>query len=159
MAEARRGETLPWKEGQVGPGMSLRVGVEQMVGAWIVLVDALLDQPHAEHAGIEVQVFLCRAGNGGDVVKAVDALHPAIMTRGRAAPNRRNAAATVRCGLCEFCSSIASQATWACEPPDCTYASSPCMQTSRPTASSDAVARSGNTSPTSFSRMKVPTAL
>jgi len=41
------------EEGEVGAGIGLAVGVEQMVGADVVLVDGLLDQPHAEQSGIE----------------------------------------------------------------------------------------------------------
>ena len=52
--------------------MSFGVGVEQMIRAGIVLVDALLDQPHAEHAGIEVEVLLRRPGDRRDVMKTVD---------------------------------------------------------------------------------------
>ena len=57
------------------PGLSFRVGIEQVIGAGIVLVDALLDEPHAEHAGVEVEVLLRRSGDGRDVMQAVDALH------------------------------------------------------------------------------------
>ena len=52
--------------------MALAIGVEQVIGARVVLVDALLHQAHAEHAGIEVQVLLCGSGDGGDVVEATD---------------------------------------------------------------------------------------
>ncbi len=55
--------------------MAVGVGVEQMVGGGIVLVDAALDQPHAEDAGIEVEVFLRRTRDRGDVVDAVDPVH------------------------------------------------------------------------------------
>ena len=55
--------------------MADRVGVEQVIGAGIVLVDALLDQPHPEDAGIEIEVLLCRSRDGGDVVQPADAFH------------------------------------------------------------------------------------
>ena len=55
--------------------MPLRVGVEEVVGAGIVLVDAALHEPHAEHAGVEVEVLLRGSGDRGDVVEPVDALH------------------------------------------------------------------------------------
>ena len=55
--------------------MSLGVGVEEVIGAGIVLVDAALDEAHAEDAGVEIEVFLRRAGDGGDVVKTVDGMH------------------------------------------------------------------------------------
>ena len=52
--------------------MAFRVGVEEVVGARIVLVDAPLDEPHAEHAGVEVEVLLRRSGDRGDVMQPVD---------------------------------------------------------------------------------------
>ena len=55
--------------------MALGVGVEEVIGARVVLVDALLHEAHAEHAGVEVEVLLRRAGDGGDVVKSVDGSH------------------------------------------------------------------------------------
>ena len=55
--------------------MADRVGVEQVVRARIVLVDALLHQPHAEDAGIEVEVLLRWPCDGGDVMKPSDAFH------------------------------------------------------------------------------------
>src|SRR4051794_26030888 len=75
MALARRSEMRPRKEGQVCSRVSGRVGVEQVVCAGIILVDALLDQPHAENAGVEIQVLLSRPGNGRDVMQPVDAFH------------------------------------------------------------------------------------
>ena len=54
------------------PGSPFGVGVEQVIGAGIVLVDALLDEPHAQDAGVEVEILLRRAGNRGDVVQPVD---------------------------------------------------------------------------------------
>ena len=75
MAGARGRHVRPGEEGQIGPGMPFGVGVEQVVGAGVVLVDASLDQAHAEDSGIKVEVFLRRTGNRGDVVKAVDGGH------------------------------------------------------------------------------------
>ena len=63
------------------PGMSFRVGIEEVVGARVVLVDALLDQAHAEHAAVEVEVLLRRPGDGGDVVQSVDGAHVLILDR------------------------------------------------------------------------------
>ena len=51
----------PGEEREVGAGVPFGVRVEQMVGAGIVLVDAPLDQAHAEHARVEIQVLLRRA--------------------------------------------------------------------------------------------------
>ena len=71
----RRRHLRPGEERQVGAGMPLGIGVEEVIGAGIVLVDALLHQPHAEHARIEVEVLLRGARDGRDVVQAVDASH------------------------------------------------------------------------------------
>ncbi len=59
--------------------MALGVGIEEVVGAGVVLVDALLDQAHAENARIEVQILLGGAGDRGDVVDPVDALHGSML--------------------------------------------------------------------------------
>jgi hypothetical protein len=66
---ARRRQLRPGEEGEVGAGAAGGIGVEEVVGAGIVLVDALLDQPHAEHAGVEVEVLLRGARDRGDVVE------------------------------------------------------------------------------------------
>jgi len=36
------------EKGQVGPGVGFAVGVEQMAGADVVLIDGILHQPHPE---------------------------------------------------------------------------------------------------------------
>ena len=59
--------------------MAFGVGVEKVIGARIVLVDAPLHQPHAEHAGVEVEVLLRRSRDRGDVVQPVDARHALSM--------------------------------------------------------------------------------
>ena len=61
VAVARRRQVGPGKKRQVGARMALGVGIEQVIGARIVLVDAALDQAHAEHAGVEVEVLLRRS--------------------------------------------------------------------------------------------------
>src|SRR5204863_4593204 len=75
VAHARRREVRPWEKRQVRSGMTLGVRIEQMVRAGIVLVDAALDEPHAEHAGVEIEILLRRSGNRGDVMKTVDFFH------------------------------------------------------------------------------------
>jgi hypothetical protein len=60
------------KEREVGSGMTVGVGVEEVVRARVVLVHALLHEPHAEHAGVEVQVLLGVAGDRRDVMDAGD---------------------------------------------------------------------------------------
>ena len=44
------------EEGEIGAGIGFAVGVEQVIGADVVLVDGLLDQPHAEQAGVKGQI-------------------------------------------------------------------------------------------------------
>jgi hypothetical protein len=39
-----------------------------VVGADVVLVDGLLDQAQPKRADVEVEIALCRARDGGDVV-------------------------------------------------------------------------------------------
>ena len=68
------------EEGQVGAGIGLAVGVEQMIGADVVLVDGLLDQPHAEHAGIKRQIVARFGRNRGQMVNPRQ-LHGMILAR------------------------------------------------------------------------------
>src|SRR6185437_8428934 len=56
------------KKRQIRTRMSVRVGVEQMVRGGIVLIDALLHEAHAEHAGVEVEILLRVAADRGDVM-------------------------------------------------------------------------------------------
>ena len=53
---ARLGRHRPVEEGEVGPRCPLRVGVEQMISAHVVLVHGTLDEAHPHGAGIEVMV-------------------------------------------------------------------------------------------------------
>ena len=46
------------EEREIGPRIAVAVGVEEVVRVRDVLIDALLHQPHAEHAGVEVEVLL-----------------------------------------------------------------------------------------------------
>src|SRR5690606_21641500 len=75
MPQPWRRHVRPGEERQVRAGVSLGVRVEQVVRARVVLVDALLDEPDAEHAGIEVEVLLRGAGDGGDVMQTARAVH------------------------------------------------------------------------------------
>ena len=63
------------EEGQVGAAAAELVGVEQVVHARIVLVDRLLDHPHAEHACVEIHVPGRVARDRRDVVDALEP-HP-----------------------------------------------------------------------------------
>jgi hypothetical protein len=64
------------EEGQVGAGAALLVRIEQVVDGRVVLVDALLDQPQPEDAGVEVDVARRVARDGRDVVDALEAHRP-----------------------------------------------------------------------------------
>src|SRR6266576_1261314 len=77
-APLRRGRKV--EEGEVGAGIGAPVGIEQMVGAHIVLVDGLLDQPHAEQAGIKGQILARLGGNRGQMVNARQ-LHGLVLAR------------------------------------------------------------------------------
>src|SRR5262245_59252708 len=72
---SRRSEMCPGKEGQIRSGPPFGIGIEQVVGSRIVLIDALLDQPHAEQTRIEIEILLGRSGNGSDVVKPIYSFH------------------------------------------------------------------------------------
>ena len=56
------------EERYVGAGLTLLVGVEDVVDGRIVLIDRLLDQAQAEDPGIEVDVVLGVRGDRGDVM-------------------------------------------------------------------------------------------
>ena len=57
LAAAPLGRGRKIEEREVGAGIGFAVGIEQMIGADVVLVDGLLDQPHAEQAGVESEIF------------------------------------------------------------------------------------------------------
>jgi hypothetical protein len=77
----RRRHLRPRKEREVGAGPAFGVGIEEMVGTGIVLIDALLDEAHAEDAGVEVEILLRRTGDGGDVMQPVHAAHPPMIPK------------------------------------------------------------------------------
>src|SRR6266852_7051781 len=56
------------EESEVSAGIGVSVGVEQMMGADVVLIDGLLHQPHAEQAGVERQILPRFRGNRGQMV-------------------------------------------------------------------------------------------
>ena len=51
---ARHGAEI--EEGEIAAGRGFPVGIEEVIGADIVLVDGLLDQAHAERLGIESDI-------------------------------------------------------------------------------------------------------
>ncbi len=64
--------TRDWKveEGQVRPGRCHAVAIEQVIGAWVVLVDRLLDQAHAERLRIERDILRCPCGQRRQMMQA-----------------------------------------------------------------------------------------
>src|SRR5215204_1036344 len=66
------------EEGDVGPGRTGLVRVEQVVDGRIVLVDGLLDEPQSERAGVELDVLRRVAGDARDVMDAME-LHAVIL--------------------------------------------------------------------------------
>lgn len=65
----------PREKRYVGAGMASPIGVEEVIGSGRILIDALLHHPHAENAGVEVDVFLSIARDTGDVVESRYAGH------------------------------------------------------------------------------------
>src|SRR5262249_55307534 len=65
----------PREERKVGARSPLRIGVEEVIRVGGILVDGLLDQAEPEDAGVKVQIFLCVARDGGDVMKTIKLGH------------------------------------------------------------------------------------
>jgi hypothetical protein len=61
----------PGKERQIGAGVRLRVGIEEMVRARVVLVDGPFDEPHPQHNRVERQIHLRIARDARDVMDAL----------------------------------------------------------------------------------------
>ena len=61
------------------PGERQRVGIEQVIGADVVLVDGLLHQPHAERAGVEAHVARRIGGDRGQMMDAGE-LHGVLVS-------------------------------------------------------------------------------
>src|SRR6185295_7899514 len=76
---ARRRHLGPWEERQIRSRVPRGVRVEKVIRARVILIDRFLHEPHAENAGIEIQILLCRSRNRGDVMKTVDAVHDLIV--------------------------------------------------------------------------------
>ena len=57
--------------------MPLRVRVEEMIRAGVILVHAALYEPHPENARIKIQVFLRWTRDSRDVMKSMDSMHRA----------------------------------------------------------------------------------
>jgi hypothetical protein len=67
---AARCGMLPREEGEDGAGMAGLVTVVEMVGAGIVKIDRLLDEPQAQRSGVKVEVSQRITGNCGDMMDA-----------------------------------------------------------------------------------------
>ena len=61
---------VPVEEGDVRARVPHLVGIEEMVGRDVVLVDRLLHQPQAEHRGVERDVAGRVGGHRGDVMQS-----------------------------------------------------------------------------------------
>ena len=64
-------DMLPGKERQDRAGPARLVPIVEVVGARIVEVHGLLDQPQPEHAGVEVEVAARRSGDRRHMMDAV----------------------------------------------------------------------------------------
>lgn len=64
------GRHRPVEEGDVGAGRGLPVGIEQVVGRDVVLVDGLLDQTQSQHLRVEGVVPRRVGGDGSEMVDA-----------------------------------------------------------------------------------------
>ena len=62
----------PIEECEVVAGAGNAVGVKQMVGADIVLIDGAFDQTHAERLGVKGVVLLDFGGHRREVVNACE---------------------------------------------------------------------------------------
>ncbi len=58
----------PVEEGKVGPGAARAIGVEQVIGRGVVLIDGLLDAPHPHDLAIEAVGAAGVGRDGGQVV-------------------------------------------------------------------------------------------
>ena len=60
----------PRKEREDGAGVPNAIAVIEVVSCRIVEVDGELDEPESDEAGIEIDIGLRLAGDGGDVMDA-----------------------------------------------------------------------------------------
>lgn len=83
MSIPTRRQISPGEKSEIRSGVSVGVGIEEVVGAGIILIHAFLHQTHAEDSGVEIEILLRRAGDGGDVMKAADWLHERVTNHAR----------------------------------------------------------------------------
>ena len=62
----------PIEKSQICPRRAGAVGVEQVVGREVILVDGFFNQAQAEVTGVEIMVVACVRGDRGDVMEAVE---------------------------------------------------------------------------------------
>jgi hypothetical protein len=55
--------------------MAFRVGIKKVIGTRVILVDAFLDEPEPENAGVKIEIFLGWTCNCGYVMESVYAVH------------------------------------------------------------------------------------
>ena len=72
MGAAMFGANGPVEEGDIGTGRAGAIGVEQVIGRGVVLVDGFLDQAETKGLRIEIVVAGRAGGDGGQVVKAFE---------------------------------------------------------------------------------------
>src|SRR5690606_3252949 len=77
------------EEGHLSAGAAQLIAVEEVVGRDVVLIDGLLDQPHAQDAGKEVDVAAGVAGDRRDVVQSAKPVFHVAFLLLRAVPRRR----------------------------------------------------------------------
>src|SRR3954447_18100709 len=70
-SDPTRGHMLPGEERQDRAGLARLIAIVEAVGARIIEVDGLLDQPQSEDAGVEVEVAACGTCDRRHVVNAV----------------------------------------------------------------------------------------
>ena len=96
------------EERDVGAGAALLVGVEEVIDGRVVLVDGLLDESQSEHAGVEVDVAGCVAGDAGHVMNAFEA-HRYLLVRCVVAPPRMRSKRLTRFGATPVSSFVAQR--------------------------------------------------
>jgi hypothetical protein len=52
--------------------MAFGVGIEEMIGAGVILIDALLNETHPENARVKIKVLLSGTGDSRDVMESGD---------------------------------------------------------------------------------------
>jgi hypothetical protein len=70
-AATARGRVLPGEEREDRSGLAGFVAVVEVVGAGIVEVDGLLDEPQPQRVRVEVEICARPAGDGRDMMDAL----------------------------------------------------------------------------------------